>query len=261
MSVGRRTPYEMVFGANEFAASEFPAIAEEAERRGLVATDLDGFAGLEAVSAMLAQVGPDEADPAALARYVDLLFHAYRFWTAGCLVYAADEPVVRSLIEAHPDLSGWKLRAQAPALYLELPKNLVWAAVDTSSPPEPLEGAFVAMTGSPSPESVYVLGVLGIRPDRAGFSVVSASARLDEARQHVEPDAFRSDIPGAELAGLYSLRSPADLLLLALYALWYVDAYPDSCQLVEGTPSDEADHTGPTALDHHRVTLVNRGRE
>lgn len=261
--VGRRTPYEIAFGAEEFAGHEFPAIADEAERRGLAKLSPDEFAGLARVGALLERVVPDESDPAALSRYVDILFHAYHFWNAGCPLYAVEEPVLRSLVETPPDLARWALRAPSSALYFELPKNLFWAAVMEGAPPEPVEGLFTELGSAGTVAGARVLAVLGIRPDRPGFSVVQVAGRLDEARQFADAESFRSEIPGAELAGLYSVRHRSELLMLVLRMLWYVDIYPESSELVKAVARAGPESAGRdqiTALDHRRVRLIERSR-
>lgn len=258
---GRFTPYELVFGASGLAEELFPAIGEEVERRGPEATLRDEFARLDSVAALVGRLVPDEAEAAAIDRSLDLLFHCYHFWRAGCRLYAFEEPTIRDLIEVAPDLSGWSPRAAAEALYLELPRNLLWAAVTKGEPPEPAEGMFVRI----EPERrADVLIVLGMRAGRPGFSAAGFTAPLGEADEIEDPDAFRSGLPGADLAGLYSLQRSSEALLLALRALWYLDRYPESAEKTvggAGTGERDAGHGGPTGLDEMiRVRLVERSR-
>ncbi|UCC81725.1 MAG: hypothetical protein JSW46_12005 [Gemmatimonadota bacterium] len=259
MMVGRITPYEVAFGEERFGEQDFPALADESERRSMSTWRYDHFTQLEHVGALLEQVLPENAEPAAVDQYIRILYHCYHFWSAGCPIYAFEAPVMRSLIEVPPELREWPFRAPAPALYVELPKNLFWAQVTESGPPEPVAGMFAAReAGSPAAET-DILVVLGLRSDRPGFSV--AGLRLDpgQARQLDEPVKFESDIPGAEQSGLYSLQRYSEAATTALRTLWYLDAYPASCEAVKGSGArDVTEHDAATALDHYRVSLIER---
>ena len=256
-TAGRLTPYEMVFGVENMAEREFPAIVEEAERRGIEPARRREFAYLDAAAALLGRLVPEQTDPGALDRYFDILFHCFHFWRAGCPLYAFEEPAIRDLIETGPELSGWSPRETWSALYFELPRNLFWAAVSEGEPPEPVEGLFMRL--GPAAEAADFLLILGMRADRPGFSVAAFVARLDPAGAPGEPDSFLSDIPGAELAALYSLGRSSEALLLALRLLWYLDAYPEAAEAVRGVAGrGQAGSDRPSALDHYRVRLVER---
>jgi hypothetical protein len=261
-STGRQTPYELVFGLDELAEREFPAIAEESQRRRLAVDRPDLFAGMERVGALLQQLVPDATEPRALDRYLEILFHGFNFWAADRPFYAFQAPAVRSLIDGPPDLGAWRLRAPASALYAELPKNLFWSAVTEGEPPEPIEGIFAVLSEPGRTESqAHLLLVLGMRPDRPGFSVASVTTSLEAAADPGEAGAFVSEIPGADLAELYSLRQPSEAVLLLSRLLWYIDVYPESIERVSGvlTPKDSLRNL-PTGLDHCRVQLVERDR-
>ncbi|UCC71203.1 MAG: hypothetical protein JSV86_12500 [Gemmatimonadota bacterium] len=256
-TVGRVTPYEVVFGEARFAEQEFPAIAEEAKRRGVSVWRYDRFTLLERVSALLAEVLLEEAGPAAVDQHLQILYHAYHFWCAGCSLYAFEAPVVRSLIESAPDLGGWSFRIPQPSLYVELPKNLFWAQVTEDEPPEPVDGMFVAREPDQPIAELELLIVLGIRSERPGFSVAGLRLEPGRARELDEAAAFQSNIPGADLAGLYSLQRYSEAAVLALRTLWYIDACPAACERVRGGGVPEfPGHGGPTALDHVRVSLI-----
>jgi hypothetical protein len=256
---GRFTPYEMVFGVSGLAAELFPAISEEIERRGPGAMLRDEFARLDSVAALVGRLVPDEAEAAAIDRSLDLLFHCFHFWRSGCRLYAFEEPAIRDLIEAAPDLSAWSPRADGKTLYLELPRNLLWAAVTDGEPPEPVEGMFVRI----EPEGhADVLIVLGMRAGRPGFSAAAFAAPPGAVDEIEDPDAFSLGLPGADLAGLYSMQRLSEALLLALRALWYLDRYPESAQAAAaGAGESDVRHGGPTGLEHVlRVRLVERSR-
>lgn len=259
MTVGRITPYEVAFGEERFPEHDFPALADESQRRGMSTWRYDHFTQLESVALLIEQVLPENAEPAALDQYVLILYHCYHFWSAGCPVYAFEAPVLQSLIEMPPDLAGWSFRAPAPSLYLELPKNLFWAKVTESGPPEPVAGMFAAREAESPAAEADILVVLGLRSDRPGFSV--AGLRLDPGRTRRldEPVDFESDIPGAEQSGLYSLQRHCEAAAAALRTLWYLDAYPASCEAVKGGGARETKgYDAATALDHYRVSLIER---
>lgn len=259
MTVGRITPYEVVFGEERFAAEEFPALAEESVRRNLSTWRYDQFTSLGRVGTLLEQMLPDDAEPAAVDQYVRVLYHGYHFWSAGCPFYAFESSVLRSLIEVPPDLREWRPRVPEPSLYLELPRQLFWAAVTEAGPPEPVEGMFVAREANPPSREAEILVILGLRSDRAGLSVAGLHLDLERACELDEPAGFRSDIPGAEQAGLYSLGRHSEAVTLALRTLWYIDTYPASCRGVGGGGERRAVGRGAaTALNHFRVSLIER---
>jgi hypothetical protein len=175
-------------------------------------------------------------------------------------MYVLDEALLRDLVESPPDLSAWDVKVRAASLYFELPRNLLWAVVDEGAPPEPVEGVFVRLGDEGQAD---LLMVLGVRAERPGFSTASVLADLGDARGLDVPDGFHSDIPGAELAELYSVRSSSELLVLVARVLWYLDAYAEALEAVKGAGGEgpeSPDHGGATSLDHHRVRLVERSR-
>jgi hypothetical protein len=261
---GRITPYEIVFGMSGFAGREFPVIAEEAQRVGADELRRDQFASLESVGAALAQLVPEGAEPAALDHFLAILFHGFRFWKAGQPVYAFETPVLRSLIDSPPALAEWKPVTPGPSFYAEMPQNLFWAAVSEEQPPEPLEGFFVDVSPAGQRLEAEVSLVLGMRPDRPGFGVVGTTIDLDRMRAVNEPDAFASEIPGADLAGLCSLQRTSEIGILLMRSLWYIDAYAESLERVNAAVSRQRTdlRVMPTSLGYHRVSLgaqENRG--
>ncbi len=259
---GRRTPFELVFEVDGLAEREFPELREEAERRGVETARRHEFARLERARALLGQLAPDPVDPVALDRYLDVLFHAFNFWSAGHPLFACDAEPVRDLVETGPDLGGWRPRLPHPALYLELPKNLFWAEAMEDQPPEPVEGVFVTREPVEGTRAELLL-VMGMRPERPGLSAAGLTVDLEQTLEPSGPDLFRSSIPGAELAGLYSLSRSSEAVLLLLRLLWYIDTYPDSLERVPGADTAEPRASGqpmPTVLDHYRVRRVERSR-
>jgi hypothetical protein len=261
--VGRISPYERVFGGEGAAERGLGAILAEADQLGRPLSRRDQFAGAEQVARLLREFVPEMTEPAAVDRYLEILYHCYNFWRFGLHSYAFEESVVRSLIESPPDLTVWPARAAHASFYLELPYNLFWAAVLEDHPPEPVEGMFVRLQPEEPAGQAEVLLVLGMRADRPGFSVAELTADLSRQDVAEDSDAFVSDIPGADLAGLYSLRRPSEVLVLLLRALWYIDTYPMSIEHVRDIRTDDAESSGRsenTSLDYYRVGNVERSR-
>jgi hypothetical protein len=253
----------MLFGGEGLAESRFGAVRDEAREAGVDTERRDRFAQLHAVSELLRDLVPESAEPASLDRYLEILHHCFRFWHGGCRYYAFDEAAVRSIIGDAPDLTDWSPRTDHPALYVEMPRNLCWAAVVEDEPPEPVEGLFVSPRTGRSSGDVDILVVLGIRPNRPGFSVTELAANLEVTSAIAEPDAFTSDIPGADLADLYSLQRSGEVVLLLLRMLWYIETYPEASELMLASrDADRDSHEGgsATVLDHYRVRVLDRNR-
>lgn len=261
-SVGRLTPYELAFGGARFSEDVFPAIAEDARRCGADPWRRVEFTRLESVAALLEEVLPEGDDAAAVDQYLHTLYHAYHFWSAGCPIYAFGASVLRALVESPPDLSGWRFRAPRPALYIELARNLFWAEVSGGAP-EPVEGLHLVCEGGRGSSEIELLLVLGMRAERPGFSVAGVSFDPGRLPAVAGAETFRSDIPGAELAGLYSLRKISEAAALALRSLWYIDANPARLERVRGAEAgrETPGHSVPTSLDHVRVSSVERSGE
>ena len=261
-TTGRLTPYEVVFGVSGFAEREFPVISEEADRLDTQGLRRDQFAGLESVGGALAQLVPDGAEPGALDHFLAILFHCFNFWKAGHPTYAFEAPVLRELVDAPPPLAGWEAVVPESSFYAEMPHNLLWSVISEGEPPEPLEGFFVDVLRSGPSLEVDVLMILGMRTDRPGFGVMGTTIDLGQIGELEEPHAFVSEIPGADLAGLYSIQRSSEIGILLLRLLWYIGAHPESLERIEGgTPRpSETGRTRPTALDHHRVNLTEEGK-
>jgi hypothetical protein len=65
---------------------------------------------------------------------------------------------------------------------------------------------------------------------------------------------FSSNLPGAEIEGLYSLEAGAEALKLAMRVFWYVDSRPGGLSWAD--PSGADADPEPSALPYRRVMLV-----
>ena len=106
------------------------------------------------------------------------------------------------------------------ACYLQLPERLFWARISDTAAPEPLDGLFLA--AGPGDREITVLAVLGLRPERGGFSQIALTVPpedLAQAKDFVRRPRFAPVLEGGERAGVKSLVSEAELLHLAHLAL------------------------------------------
>lgn len=262
----RLTPYELAFGRESLDDRLFPPIAEEAEARGHPLHDPDRFLFLGSVGRLLRAVaggaededaagagvageagaagaaGAAEATGAAgagggaegvgvgeqMRQHGRLLFHAFHHWRAGRVTRAIDADALRRLIEEVTGVGDWRLTVPAPAGYLQLPRNRVWAAPAEALQPEPVDGFFWTLLPE-GPPALHLLLALGVRPDRPGFSVVPATG-VPDGEPHwagidARPDGtdFETTLPGGELDRLYSIETAAEILKLASLCFWRLD--------------------------------------
>jgi hypothetical protein len=218
----RRTPYELVFEDPTFEAQLFPRIRSEAAAQGIDPSDPERFSFLSLVGDALRTMLPAEAGPEALEQYRALLLHAFNFWRYGKRLYYVEQAAARFLVEGAPAMRSWELEIPHPSVYLQLPANLFWGSVSPETPPEPVDGFFVTTSdgedglGKPF-RRLEVLVVMGIRKDRAGFSVLHFGQAKDVARVLSEIAAL------GELNGMDSFR---------------IRAFENASRLLEGTDAD-----------------------
>lgn len=218
--MSRLHPFDLVFG--ELAAQRFPKLREAAAAAGYELTHRTGFQRFDPVLDLLAEiVPPDLTGPrgAVMEQCATLLFVGYRYWAAGCHSFQVSPHQLRSVIENEP-ADGRLPAVPSGACYLQVPERMFWARIDTGSPYEPLDGIFVV--GSAEEGENTILGVLGLRAGRPGFSQVAltvASADWARCGETVRRPLFAPVMEGGERAGLYSLVSEGELLYLAHLAL------------------------------------------
>ncbi len=216
--MNRPTPYELTVG--EDIENRFPAVEAEAQAGMKDATDPAQFTSLPTVQRILTDIESPELlseHPEAAAEYLALLYSAFRFWSAGKVVYGI----------AREDWSDCgRLRgSQFPdvpsgACYVQFSERWFWAQIDEGAPHEPLDGMFIAQ--SADRQQLVVVAVLGLRTERGGFSQISltvATADLNEADFHTDTPLFSPLMDGGAEAGFRSVSSVAGLLLLAQLAL------------------------------------------
>lgn len=168
---------------------------------------------------------PDDRD--AIRQYGRLLYHAFHYWRARKPTRRVDEEGLRWLLDDVTTVGEWSLNPPSSSGYLQLPRNLVWAEPAPGLTPEPVDGFFwTHVEPEDEPPLLHVLLVLGVRPDRAGFSVVPATGVLDTETHWAEVDArpggtdFETSLPGGEMDELYSIETAAEVLKLASLCFW-----------------------------------------
>lgn len=280
--VPRRTPYELAFGAGVFEADRFPAIREEAEARGVEASDPARFVLLGTVGALLQELAPESAESgaggvteaSAVARYGALLFQAYQFWRFGRRVYVLEERLARRLVDPGLRVGEWALVPPHPAGYLQLPRHLFWARIEEAATPEPVDGFFWTMVGVEDPfappyRRLDVLLVLGMRAGRPGFSTIAVGTELVSAPLGHWADAdgrpdggdFGNILPGGELQDWFGLVTEVEALKLVSRIFWYMAVHPDAVTEEVRLPEGGAgvgEVVPATALPFHRVREVSR---
>lgn len=243
----RPTPFGVAFGE---IARRFPAIAEALQQDGAAPDDRDRFVLVEPVGRLLREIVPEGAGAEAMDTHVLLLHTAFLHWSSGGAVYRIGEQALQRAIGGR-QITG---DPPHPALYLQLPELRMWGAPTPGAAPEPLDGMFVSRGAGP--DTVAVLAIFGMRPDRPGFSAVGIEGRADgdePAGNEIEVAAAREDgsapfgpmLAGGSAAGLHSVANAGELLLL-------------TCRLLTLLPEDEQTPGGKREIndDFERIVTV-----
>lgn len=238
----RPTPFGLVFA--EMARDRFPAIGDALRRGDASSESRDAFVLVEPVARLLQELAPADASPDEVEAHLRLLHHAYRYWNAGRWVYRVGEAALARAAAGHHVSS----HLPRQALYLQVPTGKVWRPVADDAAAEPLDGMFVTETGTPA--EIAVLAVFGMHRGRPGFSAVGLEGRADAGEagaDELEVAAARDDgsaafapmLGGTKVAGLYSLVTAGELLLLTCRLL---------AMLPAGAPDARVDE--PDADEH-----------
>jgi hypothetical protein len=253
----RLTPYELILEPLE--RDDFPAIRAEGEQRGSDVRRRDQFLLLGHAGAALGEMVTEDADPASLDEYGELLYQGFQFWNYGRRLYSFDDSVTSLLTEADYPTGDW-IFAGPPACYLQFPYQKLWARVSADAPYEPLDGVFAVAAETEqragSGAHLRIQMVLGLRADRPGVSLVSYRDDLDPAKvaaraEHpwrAEGAAYANAIPGGERMGYRTLATTSELEALVIRAFHYLDTHPDRLERVQETGGE-----GVTQLPYIRV--------
>jgi hypothetical protein len=208
MQSTRPTPFDLVF--REAAETIFPPVRDALAATGHDPRNRDAFLMVREVITLIRDLRPEEGLGEEIDQLAALIHHSYLFWDAGRPTIAiSPEDLPTLLASEFPFISE---QATRPPYYAQLPLRRIWAQVVGGEPPEPLDGCFVhSIDGS----TLKVLGVFGIHPERAGFSVVEVSGlRPAQLRRQDGTSLFSPSLPGGALAGLFSLAGEEELLEL-----------------------------------------------
>jgi hypothetical protein len=214
----RVTPFDLVFAP---IADRLTALTAAAAAVGRNPGERREFALVPETQRLLADLEmPDvvERHPEAAEEYLTLLHAAYAFDAAGR----------RMVTTTRAQLEPWLARpapAAAPripgaACYVQLPTPWFWARRDDTGPHEPLDGMFAV--ASARADEVTVLAILGLRPERGGFTQVTVRARPADfaaARAVRREPPFAPLMEGGQTAGFRSVASGGELLTLLHLAL------------------------------------------
>jgi len=206
----RPTPFELVFA--ELAEERFGAIRDSLAAAKLDAGDLDAFALDRQAVLLLRDLVPDDAPEEAVREHLALLHHAFLIWQAGGWTFRLGRRQAIELLNAStaPEAAA---AATPQAYYIQFPARMVWAELAEGHPHEPLDGLFVHW---PAPNRWQVMGIFGLHPDRAGFSVVTASGpRPEHLEREDGSSVFASVLPGGATAEIYSVVGPEEMIELA----------------------------------------------
>ncbi len=257
----RRTPYERFLPDEDFPSRRFSAIAEEAGRRGVALDDPGAFAVLETASEALGELRRSDEPTDTLSRHALMLFHAFHHHGAGTPVYRLTTEVVRAVAEREE----WRVDAAdggavPPSTYLQFPQHMVWARPEGDGPPSSLDGAFRTGTAD---GRVHVMAVGGLLGDRPGFTVMPvpgapAAHEPGWCGAAMRPDGpdFESDLPGAELEGLYEVRTAGELLKLVARAAALIRAGGVEASGDDPPASPTPEGPRPSRLPSRRVLLT-----
>lgn len=212
MSTPRPLPWTALVEA--LGDERFQELQRELLAAGTDVLDRDAFALVGAVGRVLRDLVPDDAPAEAVTSYLALLHALYLHWAAGRPVRIVSRERLSADLSASPPPS----EPQPGTSYLQLPERQVWAPPAAGAAHEPLDGLFVAA----DQRRVFVLAVLGFRPEREGFTTVEVSVPRPVAAAPARADGsalFSSVLPAGDRMGFFSITSEAELAWLALLAL------------------------------------------
>jgi hypothetical protein len=217
MSAARPYPWTSLVDA--LGEPRFAAMRAALAAAGTDPFDRDAFVLAPDVGRALRDLVPDEAPAEAVMSYAALLHVLYLHWDAGRPVRGLDRAATTRLLAPPGAPPAASPPTPPPQVgYVQLPERLVWASASPGAAHEPMDGMFVVATE----RWLRVLAVLGFRPERLGFTTITAEAPLPVGARAARPDRsppFATVLPAGERMGYFSVTSPAELARLALLAL------------------------------------------
>lgn len=211
----RPHPFGLVF--DELAGKHFPAIVAVTGSE----PTLDVFLAAEPAVQLLHDLRPDSGLGEAVDDFVVLIYSAFRFWIDGEQTRVLTEAATRDLVSAEaatsavgrPDLVASP--GESVTRYIQVAPRLIWSKLENQEHHEPLDGWFV----TPHQGGLRVVACLGLHPARPGLSVLVAEGPRPESPERSGPALYSPAMPGGDTAGLYSVTTADELLLLAWRAV------------------------------------------
>lgn len=218
-------PYEMVFALPELEGTAFPAIRAEAEERGIGLNDYERVLLMESMGELMRSLLPPAASTPAFAQFGAIVTHAFHYWLQGRRTFTIDEAAMRSIIDGVGAIGAWRLAAPARAAYVQLPRNLIFSRVDENAQAEAIDGFFFMLEA----ERLDVLLVLGVVPNRAGFSIIhvignpaaESACHFGDVQARAVGVDFENVLPGGS-GRLYAITNAMEALKLASRSLWHL---------------------------------------
>jgi hypothetical protein len=213
--MNRPLPWTDLFEA--IGEERFTQIGEALTAAKVDAFDRDAFLMNGAAGQLLRDLMPEDAPAETVTAYGALIHMVYLASSAGWPVTEVSAEALRARLASAPPLAS-PLSSPPHLTYLQLPPSLIWAEPAAGEAHEPMDGAFALVRE----DRVHVLGVLGFRAERAGFTTMEGAIRLPAPPPGEREDgrpAFASTLPAGEKAGLISVVDEHELCALALLAL------------------------------------------
>jgi hypothetical protein len=267
----RATPFELAFDEAGIADRLFPALQAGVEQARVNPSSRSELVLVSEMTELVREMVPPEAPPEAMEQHRAMLFHAFNFWRHGKRLFLFEPAVARFLVESNLATAEWEFAAPHPSCYLQLPANLFWGSIAQDSPAEPIDGFFITVDSArPEVQILEALMVLGIRRNRAGFSIIPFETEVGPGIESEWADApsreegrdFETVLPGGDLAGLYSVVTAGEALKLMYRMLWYLDEFSDQLlpeTAVERKGNDRPDSPPASRLKYRRVLLGGPG--
>ncbi len=207
MTDSRPDPFTLVFG--DLAETDFPRIREDLAQDA----SLEAFVLSAPALELMGQLRPDEGLGEAVDDFVAFVYAAWRFWCDGKRVIALEAAATRAL--CRPESPRARAATNHPpetTRYIQVIPRMVWGRLASDETYEPLDGWFATRTGP----ALRVVACFGLHSARPGLSVVVAEGPDPGLIEREDGSAiFSPMMPGGELAGLYAVAAPEELLLLA----------------------------------------------
>jgi hypothetical protein len=205
----RPTPFDLVF--LPAAETIFPTIRKVLSQTGQDPRNRDQFLMMREVVTLLRDMRPEDGLGEGIDRLAALLHHAYLFWDAGRITFQF--PLDGLVQPQGAPSSSDRTETERPPYYAQVPERRIWAQVIPGEPHEPMDGCFVH--GLPESDELRVLGVFGIHPERAGFSVVEVAGPRTGTLTRLDGSLlFAPVLPGGAAAKLFSVAGEEELLEL-----------------------------------------------